>query len=198
MTPTHEVHSFADLPAELAARELAPHEIGLYHWTPEYIAEEAARLLVTRPGTRVLDVGCGIGQFCMAGAEATEGYFTGVEQRGHLVTQARRLARERSTPRVRFVHANITTVPFWEHHAFYLFNPFDENLRPAMRIDSAVELSGYLFESYNAYVKQQLSEAPAGTRVVTYVGGEEALPEMYREQERRFGGQLVLWVKGPG
>ncbi len=33
-------------------------------WTPVRMAGQAARLLVTAPGTRVLDIGCGPGKFC--------------------------------------------------------------------------------------------------------------------------------------
>ena len=54
------------------------------HWTPVPIALEAARFLVTQPGTRVLDIGCGPGKFCAIGALTTKGHFTGVEQRSRL------------------------------------------------------------------------------------------------------------------
>jgi 2-polyprenyl-3-methyl-5-hydroxy-6-metoxy-1,4-benzoquinol methylase len=54
------------------------------HWTPVKVARRAASFLVREPGTRVLDIGCGPGKFCIVGALATPGRFTGVEQRKQL------------------------------------------------------------------------------------------------------------------
>ena len=52
-------------------------ELSSLHWTPVAVAAEAAKLLVTAPGTRVLDIGCGPGKFCLVGASLTDGRFTG-------------------------------------------------------------------------------------------------------------------------
>ena len=41
-----------------------------------------------KPGEVVLDIGCGPGKFCIVGALATTGRFTGVEQRKHLCDAA--------------------------------------------------------------------------------------------------------------
>lgn len=54
-------------------------------WTPVAVAAEAAKLLVTSPGTSALDIGCEAGKFCLVGATVTEGVFTGVEQGEDLV-----------------------------------------------------------------------------------------------------------------
>ena len=40
-------------------------KLSAIYWTPVAVAAEAARLLVTRPGLRVLDVGCGPAKFCL-------------------------------------------------------------------------------------------------------------------------------------
>ena len=51
--------------------------LSIMHWTPVHVARRAAQLLVTGPKTRVLDVGSGPGKFCLVGAMATLGHFTG-------------------------------------------------------------------------------------------------------------------------
>lgn len=89
---------------------------------------------------RVLDVGCGPGKFCVIGAATTKGVFTGIEQRGELVGIARNLIDRSGIPRVQIVHGNITTVDFTDYDAFYIFNPFEENVRQAYQIDATVEL----------------------------------------------------------
>ena len=74
-------------------RKLSPLQ-----WTPVRVAAAATRLLVTMPGTRVLDIGCGPGKFCLVAAALTDGHFTGIEQRGDLATAARKAATTLRSP----------------------------------------------------------------------------------------------------
>jgi SAM-dependent methyltransferase len=164
-------------------------------WTPVRIAAEAAKLLVVTPDARVLDVGCGAGKFCLIGASLTDGHFTGVEQRGELVEVARAAATQLQLTGVEFRHANIVDVAFDEFEAFYIFNPFEENMLVGHKIDSAVPLSPELFKAYTGHVADQLSARPLGTRVVTYMGYAEEIPECYTCESALFGDDLKLWVK---
>ncbi|HEX7669861.1 MAG TPA: hypothetical protein VF395_09770, partial [Polyangiaceae bacterium] len=61
-------------------------------WTPVSVALRAAELLVTTASSRVLDVGSGVGKFCIIGAAATGATFTGVEHRPRFVSVAERVA----------------------------------------------------------------------------------------------------------
>jgi SAM-dependent methyltransferase len=164
------------------------------HWTPVIVARRAAQYLVSGPGTRVLDVGCGPGKFCMVGAMTTEGVFTGVEQRDSLAKLARATLKTRQLRQVRILHANITEVHFGQYEAFYLFNPFEENLFQGAGIDESVEYSSVLYEQYTEYVGRQLERTPLGTRVVTYHGSCEEMPEGFECQRTSFGGSLKFWV----
>jgi SAM-dependent methyltransferase len=170
-------------------------ELSDRHWTPVDVARKAARLLVTGPGTRVLDIGCGPGKFCAIGASITEGHFTGVEQRGRLADIAKQVAQRRAPARVRIVHANITEVSFRDYDAFYIFNPFEENRIPSRRIDRDVELAPRLYTEYARYVESQLALAPLGTRVVTYHGEFQEIPAGYDCERTAFAGDLKLWIK---
>lgn len=165
------------------------------HWTPVEVARKAAQFLVTKSGTRVLDVGCGPGKFCAVGAATTEGFFTGVEQREHLVTVARRMLQSHGIPRVEFLHANVLDVEFAAFEAFYIFNPFQENMFPAECIDAEVRLDSMLYYTYSSYVRMQLSSARKGTRVATYWGNDDEIPPTYDCMESHFGGKLKFWVK---
>jgi SAM-dependent methyltransferase len=167
------------------------------HWTPVDAARQAAQWLVTEPGTRVLDVGCGPGKFCAIGAATTPGHFTGVEQRGHLCRTGRSMFRKYDIPRAEIIQANITDVNFRDFDAFYIFNPFEENVIESLRIDEAVVLADTLYLAYTKWVHTQLSLLPEGTRVVTYWGDCEEIPSCYRCEETACKGQLRLWIKGP-
>ena len=163
-------------------------------WTPVAIAAQAADLLVTAPGTRVLDVGCGSGKFCLVAATVTDGRITGVEQRAELLTAACEAARMLDLPDVAFVHANVTDIAFAAYDAFYIFNPFEENMH-GHKIDSAIPLSAQLFKRYTCHVADQLGQRPLGTRVVTYMGYADDIPACYDCVATFFGDDLKLWIK---
>src|SRR5437764_13050168 len=57
-------------------------------WTPVAVAAAAARLLVTAPHTRVLDIGCGPGRFCLVAACLRDGRFAGLEPPSDLLAAA--------------------------------------------------------------------------------------------------------------
>jgi SAM-dependent methyltransferase len=164
-------------------------------WTPVAVAAEAARLLVTAPGTRVLDIGCGPGKFCLVAARLTDGHFTGVEHRADLVAAANNAAATLQLTDINFIHANVTSVAFEDYDAFYLFNPFDENLFQGHKIDALVPLSISLFKTNTSYVAAQLGERPIGTRVVTYMGYADEIPACYDCESALFGDDLKLWIK---
>lgn len=170
-------------------------ELSWRHWTPVSVAVGAAKLLVSGPHTRVLDIGCGPGKFCLVGAALTGASFTGIEQRADLVEIARRAAFKHSLTNVDIIHGNVIDLSFAEFDAFYLFNPFEENMFPPQKIDSAVPLSRTLYERYTQYVADQLGQRPIGTRVVTYAGADLEVPACYDCQLRLFACDLKLWIK---
>jgi len=187
-------------------------ELSSLHWTPVAVASEAAKMLVTAPGSRVLDIGCGPGKFCLVGASLTGGHFTGVEQRSDLVAAARQAAADLCLARhpacegirsgggegeskVEFIHGNVMDIAFAEYDAFYLFNPFEENMHYGHKIDSTVRLSPALFKRYTRHVAAQLGAKSMGTRVVTYAGYADDIPGCYCCESTHFGDDLKLWVK---
>jgi hypothetical protein len=158
------------------------------------VATEAARLLVRAPGTRVLDVGCGPGKFCLVGASTTSGYFTGIEQRKDLVAAARRTAARLAMNNVTILRGNVLDTRFSDYEAFYLYNPFAENIA-GHSIDHAVPLTIALFKRYTRHVADQLGAMPSGTRVVTYAGYADEIPGCYDCEATYFDDELKLWVK---
>jgi hypothetical protein len=171
----------------------------IMHWTPVHVARRAAQLLVSGPETRVLDVGSGPGKFCLVGALATLGHFTGVEQRPHLVEFSRRFAHQYAIPRVHFLCANAGDLDWGRYNAFYFYNPFYENLDPDKKLDGRVELSPSLYDQYIRMTQERLAQAPQGTRVVTFHGMGGDMPDGYEQVLREFRdiGFLELWIKSP-
>jgi hypothetical protein len=171
----------------------------IVHWTPLHVARRAAQLLVTGPGTRVLDVGSGPGKFCLVGALTTPGHFTGAEQRPYLAEFSRSFARRYSIPRVRFLCGNAPDLDWRGYSAFYFYNPFYENLDPDRKLDERFELSPSLYDRYIKMTQNRLAQAPSGTRVVTFHGMGGDMPDGYERvlQEFQDIGFLELWIKNP-
>lgn len=168
------------------------------HWTPVSVARRAAKFLVTDERTRVLDIGCGPGKFCAIGASATEGQFTGVEQRAHLITAAERMVRRYHLSRVQFIHANMQEVSFGDFDAYYLFNPFHEVLLRQAVGDAQDDANERLYAAYNAHVRQELEKRPLATRVATYWCDGDEIPDSYDCVSTAFSGSLRMWVRTRG
>jgi len=164
-------------------------------WTPVAVAAKAAELLVTAPDTGVLDIGCGPGKFCLLAASLTDGRFTGVEQRSDLIAAAKQAAIELEIAEVEFIHGNVLEIDFAAYDAFYLFNPFEENIFQGNKIDRAVPLSPGLFKKYTSHVSAQLGARAIDTRVVSYMGYADDIPSCYTCESTHFGDDLKLWIK---
>lgn len=188
----------ASLPTDDEFEQAYPEPIRKFsanHWSSVAACHQAAKWLVTRPGTRVLDVGCGPGKFCAIGAISTSGHFTGVEQRKQLCRTAWNMLGHYGIKQVQILHANVTEVAFNCFDAFYLFNPFEENLMPMLKISDEVPVHMELYDRYIEYVRREFSLMRMGTRIVTYWGTCEEVPPCYDCVETAFNDELKLWVK---
>jgi predicted RNA methylase len=148
----------------------------------------------------ITDIGSGAGKFCVAAAIASPGCsFTGIEQRPRLVTAARSLARLFGVEdRVRFVSGVLGRFPVPETEAYYLFNPFGENLfGPDEHLDADVEMSSERYERDIASARRLFEHAREGTYVVKYNGFGARMPASYEQilVDREQPNVLRLWRK---
>jgi len=177
---------------------LAPDELqGLSktHWTPIEVAVRATVLLCPTTGTRVLDVGAGVGKLCAVGALSQMGVWCGVEQHEALVDAARGLSRRLGVAeRTMFLHGDAFSIDWRDFDAIYLFNPFETPLFSP--IDAAQHLE---YRRHVARVQRQLSSLADGVRVVTFHGFGGAMPPSfelhYHERFEPPGADLVLWIQ---
>ena len=147
-------------------------QISLKQWTPLAVARKAAGFLA-EPGAKVLDIGSGIGKFCLAaGYYFPETFFYGVEQRHELILLSEGAKRYTGLLNANFIYANITRINFKEFDQFYFYNSFYENVDPLNRIDDTIETSYSLYAFYSQYLLSVLKEKPPGTRLVTYHSSE--------------------------
>jgi hypothetical protein len=179
--------------------ELVPAELrhlSHVHWTPVDIAIRAARLLAPSRGTRVLDVGSGVGKLCAVGALSSAAMWCGVEMHAPLVMAARRLTRALGiSHRTMFLHADALSIEWTEFEAVYLYNPFEI---PVVALGVPVQ-PPIDYRIQVARVQQRLAALGGGTRVVTLHGFGGVMPAsyelVYHERLSVIGLDLVLWVQ---
>lgn len=172
------------------------HSLARNHWTPLLVAQKAAHFLAAETGVRILDIGSGIGKFCLAAAHyKPKAIFYGIEQRKDLVDYAEAARRVVGLQNVSFMHGNITGIDFKNYDHFYFYNSFYENLAPAEKIDDSVSYSITLYNRYSSFLYKQLEKKPSGTRVATYHGMDDIMPPDYLEGGNDMDNLLKYWVK---
>lgn len=180
------------LPSELRA-------LSGQYWTPLAVAARAAEWLDQLDVQTVVDIGSGTGKFCVAAALLADARFTGIEQRPRLVDAARQLASTfELNQRITFLHSTFGEAPIPKADAYYMYNPFGENLFGLEdRLDSDVELCGARYLRDVAAVERLLHDASVGTFLLTYNGFGGELPADYREVrvDRELPSVLRMWRK---
>lgn len=165
------------------------------HWTPLTVAYKAAQFLAV-PDARILDIGSGIGKFCLAGAYFNpQTLFFGVEQRHELIIHAESAKNYLQLSNAHFIYANMTQVNFNRFDHFYFYNSFFENIDTEDRIDDAIEASFSLYTYYTQYLFTALNKRPAGTRLVTYHTIDEEVPHSYDLVDMCCHTLLKMWIK---
>jgi hypothetical protein len=170
------------------------------YWTPLCVARRAVQWFESLGVRDVVDIGAGAGKFCVAVALMAEQLrLVGVEHRPHFVQAAAELARLfQVDSRVSFQSGGLDAVATLRTDAYYLFNPFAENLvRADEALDLQAELSPQRFERDVDAASALLQRAPSGTAVLVYNGFGAALPAHYERLrvDDTLPYELALWRK---
>jgi SAM-dependent methyltransferase len=186
-TSDEQFNQLYPLPIQLLARK---------HWTPLGVARKVAKFLAAEDNARVLDIGSGVGKFCLSAAYYKPGaFYYGVEQRKNLATIAEMTRETLNIENVSLLHGNFTQLDFRNYDHFYFYNSFYENLIATEKIDNSIDYSSELYNYYNRYLYRQLAEKPAGTRLATFHSLEDEIPESYHEVASEFDNLLKFWIK---
>jgi hypothetical protein len=164
-------------------------------FTPFSIAQLATDWLTEDGKKNILDIGAGIGKFCIAGASHSDSFFCGIEHRPSLAKLANELILKFNIANAIVQNGDITEIDFENFDAFYLYNPFFENLIPGLRLNNEIELKSSLYLYYFNYTEKQLSKAKTGTRLVTYHGNNFEVPASFKKVKENADGLLKLWIK---
>jgi hypothetical protein len=179
--------------------QLYPLEIQLLsnkHWTPLNIIQKAVQFLAPEDGVKILDIGSGVGKFCLAGAYYNPGAsFYGIEQRGNLSDYAEKAKNVLGLRNVNFMHGNFTQLDLKLYDHFYFYNSFFENLEGSDKIDSSLLYSESLYNYYSQYLRKELEKMPSGTRMVTRCSWDDEIPSGFHLAECQTHNFLKFWIK---
>ncbi|MEY4577194.1 MAG: ribosomal protein methyltransferase [Pseudomonadota bacterium] len=169
-------------------------------WTPVDVALTASRWLTSIGAHSVLDIGSGAGKFCIVTSLASGqnlASVTGVEQREQLIDAAK-AANTHYEAKAQYLHGTIESIDPGPYDAFYLFNPFGENLyAPDEQFDTGPALSALRYLHDLSIFEHWLDSAPAQTAFLTYHGFGGRIPNNYTllKAQNKGSDQLRLWRK---
>jgi SAM-dependent methyltransferase len=166
------------------------------HWTPLLVARKAAGFLAAEPNVKILDIGSGVGKFCLAAAHyKPHAFYYGIEQRRRLVYHAEAAKDILRLENVSFINGNFTQLDFRNYDHFYFYNSFYENIAGTEKIDRTIDYSLELYNYYNRYLYTQLEQKPPGTRVASFHSLEEEIPGGYHIVGSEINDLLKFWIK---
>lgn len=166
------------------------------HWTSLNVARKAVNFLAIGNNVKILDIGSGVGKFCLGAAYyKPKAFYYGVEQRKYLIEHAEAAKEMLHIHNVSFINGNFTQLDFRNFDHFYFYNSFYENLVGTEKIDNNIHYSGELYNYYNRYLYQQLNQKKPGTRLATFHSLEDEIPKSYQEMGSELDGLLKFWIK---
>ena len=179
--------------------QLYPSSIQLLaqrHWTPLVVARKAANYLAAESNVRILDIGSGVGKFCLAASHyRPKAFYYVIEQINRLVTYADEAKKILRIENVSFIEGNFTQIDFRNYDHFYFYNSFYENITGTDKIDDSIDYSLELYNYYNRYLYKQLEQKPPGTRLASFHSLEDEIPKGYHIVGSEMNELLKFWIK---
>lgn len=152
-------------------------------WTPLEVVAQATAWFEELGVRSIVDIGSGVGKFCVAGALTSSCSFIGIEQRAHLATVARNLSRVFGLEgRVSIIEGRFGEVETPSADCYYFYNPFEENLFSVYEaLDRKVELSAERFRREVRYFGTLVASLPIGAYILSYNGVGGRMPDCLAE-----------------
>ena len=133
------------------------------HWSKSSTIQKTTDFLIQNNVHNVLDIGSGIGKFCILGAMLSSIQFTGVEIRKNLYEEAQRIKQKIKLQNLHFIHADVKEINFSAYDAFYYYNPFGEHIALRDQIDHGIIFSEENYYEYEDFVVQEMDKMKEGT-----------------------------------
>jgi len=153
-----------------------------------------------RPGAKILDVGSGVGKFCIFGSLISEFNFIGVEKRKKLFNISNKISSKLKNNNVSFMCRDVINLDWNTFDGLYMYNPFYESkvpLNAEFRIDNEIDYSEEKYHFYTEKIYKKLQILKQGSIVVAFNGYGGIFPKGYIEKfyKKIDGVGMSLWQK---
>ncbi len=165
------------------------------HWTPIDVAKKATEWLVKNKSDKILDIGSGAGKFCFVAAIISGADITGIEQRKYFVDVCKKIQSKEQIKNVKFIHDDIKNINLGYYKGLYFYNSFHELILDDDSVLKPALISEQLYFDYSHYLYEQFETLELNTRLVTYYGHINQVPNNYRLVDSAFNNELKLWIK---
>jgi len=166
------------------------------HWTPIIVAKIASTFLCHQAGLRVLDIGSGVGKFCLVGATLQPSCtFYGLDIRDYFIKIANKLKKKHAVSNAIFECQNLLETDISTYDGIYFYNSFQEKIDDTSMMDDESSVSHEIYNTYTQHLYQKFLDMPVGTRLVTYHTAEFCVPENYKMVENHLMGKVRCYIK---
>lgn len=166
------------------------------HWTPVDVTKAALEFLCYKENLNIVDVGSGVGKFCIGGAWLKpKCFFYGIDYRESFIDISTKIKNDGQIDNVHFIHNDFSKVDFSSFDGIYFFNSFQEKIDDSAIIDEFSKLSYELYRKYTQDLFLKLNAMPEGTRLVTYHTKHIFIPYTYRIVKKSFDNKLKFYIK---
>jgi SAM-dependent methyltransferase len=156
----------------------------------------ASEFLCHSNNLNILDIGSGVGKFCLVGATLNPRcHFFGVDIRKKFVDISNELRIRFAVQNISFVCNDIAQLNMLEYDGIYFFNSFQERIDNTARIDENSKISKIEFVKYMQYLFKQFNQMAVGTRLATYHTANFFIPDNFRLVGEELNGMLKFYVK---
>jgi ubiquinone/menaquinone biosynthesis C-methylase UbiE len=171
-------------------------ELSDRHWTSVYVAKLSAGYLCNQKPVKVLDIGSGVGKFCLVGAILhPRSEFHGVDIRQNFIDISNAIKNEHAVSNVHFFQKDVLQMNFSGYDAIYFFNSFQEKIDVTSIIDRNSEVSVEMYMTYIKHIFNELNNVPIGTKLVTYYSEEFYVPNTFKLISTHIKGELKFYLK---
>lgn len=172
------------------------------HWSSIKAIKTAIAFFssILPPQAKILDVGSGVGKFCIYGSLISDFNFTGVEKRKRLFDISTEIASKLQNNQVSFMCCDALSLDWDKFDGIYIYNPFYEHkipLNTEFRIDDEIEYSENTYDFYTRKIYKKLRLLKSGSLVVAFNGYGAHFPKDYVEKfyKKVDNIDMSLWQK---
>lgn len=159
-------------------------QLSAVQWTPVNVILQIHLQMKFSKQDRILDIGSGVGKFCLLSSLVSQARFFGIEKRKNLFEIAEAVQRDLKVKNVKFKLGEMTSVDWSNYNVFYFYNPFYESLTAENTIDDQMEKGLQKFTLDLIRVKNRLSLLPKTTKVITYHSFGGKMPNSYEQTKK--------------